>query len=151
MSKEKNYIIVLGGISVIIGIIIFGAIKHFVYPDPDIELQRHVIDFLTSTIYSTIGTGLIIAMILNLIEKKDLKEVTKLNNEYSKTIIDQQATFITQLSEISQGISKINENENERNRLLLIKDKKHDRDHETINKRFESLETKIDEHIENHN
>lgn len=151
MSKEKNYIIVLGGIAVIIGIIIFGAIKHFIYPDPDIESQRHIIDFLTSTIYSSIGTGMIIAMILNLVEKKELKGITKLNNDYSEKIISQQETFITQLSDILNGIAKINKNENERNRLLLIKDEKHKKEHEDINYRFESIENKIDEHIENHN
>ena len=91
------------------------------------------------------------ASILNLAEKKELKEVTKLNNEYSVTIIKQQNTFITQLSDIAEGIAKINENENERNRLLLIKDSEHEKEHEDLDKRVESIENKLDLHIENHN
>lgn len=149
MSKDRNYIIVLGGIFVIIGIIVFGIFKYIIFGITNVNTQA--MDFLIFVIPSILGASLIIVSILNLVEKKDLKALTELNNEYSKTIIIQQETFINQLTKIQEGIAKINENENERNRLLLIKDSKHKKAHENIDTRFNAIEQAFSEHIENHN
>lgn len=148
MSKDKNYIIVLGGMIIIIGIIIFGSVKYFIFGGTDISSE--VLQFLLFTIPSILGTSLIIIGVLNLNEKKELKAVTKQNNEYSEKIFNQQSKFITQLATISEGIAKINSNENERNRLLLLKDGKNKKEHDNMYKRLDTIETKLDDHIENH-
>ncbi len=142
MSKDRNYIIVLGGIFVIIGIIVFGVVKYFIFGVTDINSQA--MDFLIFTIPSILGASLIIVSILNLVEKKDLKAVTKLNTEYS-------TKFIEKLESIETTVFAIRESEIDREEEVLEKEKKHIEVHEEIDSKIKALKNIFNEHIENHN
>ena len=143
MSKDRNYTIVLGGIFVIIGIIVFGVIKYFIFQPENIDLQKQVIDFLTFVIPSSIGTALTMASILNLVEKKELKAVTKLNTEYS-------TKFIEKLEGIQTIILEIRQNELDREEESLLKEKEHLQVHKQMDNQFKELKNQFDAHIENH-
>ena len=141
MSKDKNYIVVLIGMIIIIGIIIFACVKYFIFGVTN--MNSAVLDFLLFTIPSILGTSLIIVSVLNLNEKKELKQVIKLNTELS-------TKFVTKLDNIETMILEIRQNEIDREEDALKKEKEHLEVHKEIDSTIESLKTKIDNHIENH-
>lgn len=144
MSKERNYIIILGGVLVMIAVIVFGVIKHFLYPVAEIEPPQQAINFLTFVIPSLFLTGLTMSSIANLIEKKELKAVTKLNTEYS-------TKFIIKLESIETAVLAIRQSEIDREEESLEKEKEHLEVHKKMDSKFKELKSKIDKHIENHN
>ena len=142
MSKDRNYIIVLGGIFVIIGIIIFGVFKYIVFGVTDVNTQA--MDFLIFVIPSVLGASLIIVSILNLVEKKDLKAATKLNTELL-------TTFVTKLENIETVLLEIRQSEIHQEEESLKKEKEHLEIHKEIDSTFTELINKLNHHIENHN
>lgn len=143
MSKSQNYIIVLGGMIVVIFIIIFGVIKYIIFGTEG-DINGQTINFLTYVIPAIIGTGMVIPMVLNLVEKKDLKAVTKLNTELL-------TKFVTKLENIETVLLEIRQSEIDREEDALKKEKEHIGVHKEIDTRFETIEDKFSEHIKNHN
>lgn len=141
MSKDKNYIVVLGGMIIIIGIIVFACVKYFIFGVTN--MNSAVLDFLLFTIPSILGTSLIIVSILNLNEKRELKQVIKLNTELS-------TKFVTKLDHIETMILEIRQNEIDQEEEALKKEKEHIQVHKKMDSEFEKYKTKLDDHIENH-
>jgi uncharacterized membrane protein (DUF106 family) len=152
MSKSQNYIIVLGGTFFIIGVIIFGIFQYF-YMSPD-DVGKQTLDFFKYVIPAVIGTAIVIVKVLNLVEKKELKEKTEQSNDYAKEIKELQSENHKQLLRIEESIATNEHNENKRNAELLKrfeaqlkKEEQHIDDHDKINKKIGSLEKKLDDHI----
>ena len=147
MSKSQNYIIVLGGVFVFIGVIILGLIKYFYYQSQQIEIGKQIIDMLVFVIPSMIGTAMAMVFILNLVEKKELKEVTKLNNEFRNDIIKKEEDNQKTLARIEENIAINEKLENARNEDLKeyftdqkIKEANHIKEHKIINKKLITFE-----------
>lgn len=143
MSKSQNYIIVLGGMLVVIFIIIFGVIKYIIFGTEG-DINGQTINFLTYVIPAIIGTGMIIPMVLNLVEKKDLKAVTKLNTELL-------TTFVKKLENIETVLLEIRQNEIDQEEESLKKEKEHIEVHKKLDSTFTELTNKLNHHIQNHN
>ncbi len=147
MSKSQNYIIVLGGVFVFIGVIILGLIKYFYYQSQQIEIGKQIIDMLVFVIPSMIGTAMAMVFILNLVEKKELKEVTKLNNEFRNDIIKKEEDNQKTLARIEENIAINEKLENARNEDLKeyfadqkTKEANHIKEHKIINKKLITFE-----------
>lgn len=147
MSKSQNYIIVLGGVFVFIGVIILGLIKYFYYQSQQIEIGKQIIDMLVFVIPSMIGTAMAMVFILNLVEKKELKEVTKLNNDFRNDIIKKEEDNQKTLARIDENIAINEKLENARNEDLKeyftdqkIKEANHIKEHKIINKKLITFE-----------
>ncbi len=91
MSKVPNYYITIGGVIVMIGIVVFGSIKYIIFAAQDLNINKQVLDFLSFAIPAMLATALVMSSILNLVEKKELKAITKLSTKYqveNKEVLD---------------------------------------------------------------
>jgi hypothetical protein len=128
---------------VVIFIIIFGVIKYIIFGTEG-DINGQTINFLTYVIPAIIGTGMIIPMVLNLVEKKDLKAVTKLNTELL-------TTFVKKLENIETVLLEIRQNEIDQEEESLKKEKEHIEVHKKLDSTFTELTNKLNHHIQNHN
>ena len=137
MSKNQNYIIILGGTFFIIGIIIFGIFQYF-YMSPD-NIGKQMLDFFKYVIPAIIGTGFVLVRILNYGERKELKKATELANEYAEENKKLYKENVKQLAKVEEHLTT-NEKMQEENEA----------ERDEIKKDINRIELKIDNHIQAH-
>jgi hypothetical protein len=134
MSKKENYIIVVGGVIFICCIIVFGLFRFFLYPKTDLDTAQQVLEFVYYVLPSAIAAGFLMARILNLEEKKELKKATELANKYAEENAELYKKNIELISKVDARLTAVN--------------KKTDQNAKDI-KGFEKvIEEKIERHID---
>lgn len=179
MGKSQNYIITLVGVIFIIGIILFGVVRFYIFHAQEPDIKTQTIDFLFYVIPAMIGTAIAMAKILNLNEKKELKAEIKLSNEYqleiksqqeemkqqSDDVLEIQKEAAKQQSENEKALLRIEENitiyeNNEAQRSLDVKlyfeelnakELKHKEKHKIIDENVKTIQDWIEKHEIHHN